>query len=253
MILDRVTVTGADDSIKPEDLIPLSKRFPFVEWGILLSKSQEGSARFPTLSWMQHLLEVQESLGDEKMALSGHLCGRWVRDVCAGNWTFVNDRPTICHMFPRIQLNFHAQIHTIDRQAFFEGYKKAAGGPGQLIFQMDNVNNSLLKQARTIDINAVALFDLSGGAGILPNSWPKPECCYTGECYYTGYAGGLSPDNVAEQIEKIKLVAPGEQRIWIDCERRVRSEDDSKFDLEKVARFLENAEPYVTKAKTETK
>ena len=53
MILDRVTITGADDSIKATDLIPLSKRFPFVEWGILLSKNNEGSFRFPTRDWIE--------------------------------------------------------------------------------------------------------------------------------------------------------------------------------------------------------
>lgn len=250
MILDRVTVTGADDSIKPEDLIPLTKRFPFVEWGILLSKSNEGGARFPTYNWMKHLIEVQDELGAHNFKLSGHLCGRWVRDVCEGKWTVASERPDIMRIFQRIQLNFHAQVHRLNKDKFLSGvasFMKANDQVFDFIFQMDDVNNSLLDEARSVFVSASPLFDLSGGAGILPESWPKANG------FYTGYAGGLSPDNVAEQIEKIKLVAPGEQRIWIDCERRVRSEDDSKFDLEKVARFLENAEPYVTKAKTESK
>ena len=32
-ILDRVTITGADDSVRPTDLLELSREFPFVEWG----------------------------------------------------------------------------------------------------------------------------------------------------------------------------------------------------------------------------
>ncbi len=29
-MIDRVTITGADDSIEPEELLPLSEEFPFV-------------------------------------------------------------------------------------------------------------------------------------------------------------------------------------------------------------------------------
>jgi phosphoribosylanthranilate isomerase len=238
MILDRVTVTGADNSIKATDLIPLTHRFPFVEWGILFSKSSEGTTRFPTANWIEELWNIREN--NPSIRLSGHICGRWVRDICEGNWSISNDRPTFMKIFQRFQLNFHAQVHSLRKLDFLAGIKPYNDQGYEFIFQMDDVNNSLLHEARDLGINASPLFDLSGGAGILPYTWPKAEG------FYTGYAGGLSPDNVAEQLEKIKLVA-GDSRIWIDVERRVRSEDDSQFDLDKVARFLEAAEPYVTK------
>lgn len=242
MILDRVTVTGADNSIKPEELMELSIRFPFVEWGILFSKNNEGAFRFPTRAWVETLVnDVKGRLYPHKLNLSGHICGRWVRDICEGNWTIVSEMPQLLHSFQRLQLNFHAQVHRLNRQKFFYGgIEFLQTYNSSLIFQMDNVNNSLLHEAKEMGIVGNPLFDLSGGAGILPSSWPKAEG------FYTGYAGGLSPDNVAEQIEKIKQVA-GDARIWIDVERRVRSDDDSKFDLDKVTRFLEAAEPYVTK------
>jgi hypothetical protein len=49
--LDCVTVTGADDSVNPIDLTVHAARFPFLEFGILLSKKQIGSTRFPSLEW----------------------------------------------------------------------------------------------------------------------------------------------------------------------------------------------------------
>lgn len=239
MILDRVTITGADNSIKPTDLIPLTERFPFVEWGILVSKSQEGSYRFPSLSWIEQLSEVRKQ--NPKMMLSGHICGRWVRDICDGNWSIAADRPKYMATFQRFQLNFHAQVHRLRKDKFLEGIKAYNDMGFQFIFQMDNVNDPLLSEAEALGVNAVPLFDLSGGAGILPSHWPEAMG------YYSGYAGGLSPDNVTEQLEKIKKVANGDQRIWIDTETRVRSEDDSKLDLDKVTRFLEAAEPFVAK------
>jgi hypothetical protein len=97
------------------------------------------------------------------------------------------------------------------------------------------------------------------GAGILPREWPKPiyldvhpgdDGCGVQQHRYHGYAGGLGPDNLAEQIPLILAAAAGnehtaEGRIWIDMETRVRSSDDRTFDLAKVRRCLEIAAPYV--------
>jgi|SRR5579872_2152107 len=110
-MLDKVTITGADDSIVPEDLVPLSERYPFVEWGILLSRTQEGSPRFPSLHWLERLADVTR--GDPRVRLSGHLCGRWVRDLCAGHTDFLVERKEIAFIFDRVQLNFHASKHEI--------------------------------------------------------------------------------------------------------------------------------------------
>ena len=59
-----------------------------------------------------------------------------------------------------------------------------------------------------------------------------------------GFAGGLSPENVASQIEKIQIVTGGAD-FWIDAETHLRSADDRQFDLTRVRRFLEAAKPYV--------
>ena len=56
MILDRVTMTGADDSVDPQKLVDLSARYPNVEWGILFIGG--AGARFPTKLWVDELLKV---------------------------------------------------------------------------------------------------------------------------------------------------------------------------------------------------
>ncbi len=75
MILDKVTVTGADDSINPDELEKLSEEFPFTEWAILFSKSQEKSPRFPSKKWVEKLI-ARDNIA--QMSLSAHLCGKWV-------------------------------------------------------------------------------------------------------------------------------------------------------------------------------
>lgn len=237
--IERVTVTGADDSVRPEDIYELSKQYPWVEWGILLSKSSTGKNRFPSQQWLEQLSDLwTHSLTENiKFTLSGHICGEWVRDICKGEWTILDELPNT-DMFERFQLNFHALVHKLDVDKFVAGFQGERQHWKQFIFQLDDVNNSILDKARDAGINASGLFDLSGGLGILPSEWPI-------SADYVGYAGGLSPDNVRENIEKIEKVAP--DRIWIDVETHVRSTDDAIFDLEKVRKFLENSKDFVLK------
>ena len=234
-LIDRVTVTGADDSVEVDALVEIQKKYPFVEWGILLSESQEGGYRFPSLAWINRLIRLTKA---DKLTLSGHLCGRWVRDICAGKKTLYIDRPQFKFLFDRYQLNFHSYVHRInDRISFIEAVD--ALGVEQVILQFDDVNNDMLASVRDAKIDAVPLFDTSGGAGILPSKWPKALPIYS------GYAGRLSPWNLSEQMALISEVC-GDGPIWIDAETHLRSDGDRQFDLDKVSAFLEEAKPFLT-------
>lgn len=226
MNIKTVTITGADDSISPKDLIPLQRSYPFVEWGILVSYMSP-RYRFPTETWIRALRGITD------LNLSCHVCGRWVRDLCREG-VIATELMEILPMFKRVQLNFHAILHTIDTEKFISALRQMSGK--QIIFQLDNVNNDILKTAQEADINAVPLFDTSGGAGILPEKWPDPVS-------YCGYAGGLSPENVTDQLRRIHEVA-GNSDVWIDVETKVRSENDAKFDLHKVRMFLAYVDRY---------
>lgn len=233
MRLDRVTITGADDRTPASALFTLSERFPFVEWGILLSRSSAGGRRFPSIGWIERLLALD---GSASLKLSGHLCGSWVKELCRGRRTFDHEEPSIARGFQRVQLNFHAIAHTVDAPPFVDCLR--TWGVGEYIFQLDDVNNAILARAQSAGVQAVPLFDLSGGAGILPSAWPRPSA------EYCGYAGGLSPDNLEEQLARIGDAA-GESRVWIDVETHVRTPDNAQLDLARVERFLEIAAPHV--------
>lgn len=243
MNLDRVTITGADNSIPAHDLVQLSMEYPFVEWGILVSKSNEGAPRFPSGDWISHLLSKCEG---EQVKLSLHVCGRWVRSLLVGN----NEIPPfmLSHQFQRVQLNFHAERVGCEPRRLHAAL--LALKPRQFIFQIDGAYGNahleaLYGENETSYVDAVPLFDISGGAGVLPGDWPKPQYMETPEQHvYHGYAGGLSPDNLADQLPRIGEAA-GDCRIWIDVETHVRSPNDVVFDLHKVERFLQIAKPFV--------
>lgn len=238
MKLTRVTITGADDSVTPKRLVLLQKAYPFVEWGILFSQKHEGGPRYPSRAWLTQLLGQPEA---HTLALSAHLCGKWVRDlVLEGQNTFKLAWPDAWPSFRRVQLNFHGQYHRAC-PAFAWALEAE---PKEWIFQMDGENDALaLKYAGYGRIQVTPLFDRSGGAGVVPKEWPKPVGALV------GYAGGLGPDNVVAEFERIQKTCgySPDLRIWIDMETRVRTADDKKLDLKKVEAVLETMAPHVEK------
>ena len=236
--IKQVTLTGADDSVSQSDLFAISEEFPFVEWGILLSKNSEGDPRFPSEAWLSKFV-----LGKpDSVHASGHLCGTWVRDLVMGGTQFLHDRSWSTHAFERFQINFHAQPHMMgayeDRMVM--GLSALAAIQGQhVIFQMDGVNELLYRIAKRHRGDRVApLFDQSGGTGVLPGVWPDPIAPYC------GYAGGLAPWNLKEQLALIEKRV-GDKTIWIDAETHLRTHLNTQFSLEECRRFLEIAKEYV--------
>lgn len=258
MNLDRVTMTGADHSIRPEDLLSLSQEFPFVEWGILVSNSSTGRSRFPYYEW---IIKLQEVASVHPLQLSLHICGRWTRDLLIG---YASLPPFMLNYFQRVQLNFHADRTKCEPDKFAKALSEISDGR-QFIFQLDGaLGNEHMEQVSDsadcagMNLDCVGLFDVSGGAGIVPREWPKPQYlyCVPGEhgegvevFEYHGYAGGLGPDTLEQELPRIAEAA-GDCRIWIDMETRVRSDDDRVFDLEKVRRCLEICQPHVTQQAT---
>lgn len=228
-MLDRVTITGADDNTPIQALIDLSAEFPFVEWAILVSKKQEGGPRFPSREWCARF-SAQCSIHRPNLSL--HVCGEWVRRIMRGKMEW-DEMPEVSYVAGRVQINTHAEEHISTVSAF----DWMAQQGRQFIIQLDNVNDHILDVAILRGVHCAGLFDLSHGAGILPESWPKVRH----RAVYHGYAGGLSPENSAEQARIIAAANPWP--FWIDMEGRVRTNE--VLDLAKVRSVLESCAPLV--------
>jgi tRNA-splicing ligase RtcB len=275
-MLKTVTVTGADDSVKPSDLAEIAAEYPFVEFGILFRGTQDrekspvpNRPRFPSFDWVLDLLSGYGS--KYHLALSCHLCGQAVHDFLEG--VFLGAPQPLNIHFRRAQINTHGIVHAFDARRLRETVHRMTLNNQQVIFQHDGVNSdimlscvgryvhkgigstigsviattgTIIPAAVGVDIDdhdgfdIAALYDLSHGGGVLPEKWDHPLAKTAIPC---GFAGGLSPENVASQIAKIQDVM-GEADFWIDAETHLRSADDRQFDLAKVRRFLEAAKPY---------
>lgn len=238
-MLEYVTFTGADETVAPSALAALSEKYPFIEWGILLG-STEGSPRFPSMEWVRELV-AERAKGGNKMHLSLHVCGDPLRGLALGDQSLPTKLlgPALT-AFDRCQLNWHGRKWSDNTsERILAAFCNFVYWEPVIIFQLDGVNDHLSRGALR-RFRCAGLFDQSHGAGILPNQWPQPL-----DYMQSGYAGGLGPDNLAEQLPRILEVA-GEPSIWIDMETKIR--DDvlaDTFNLKKVEACCEIAKHHV--------
>lgn len=251
-----LTVTGADNKTKVEDIFNLQAEFPFLEFGLLLDKKSQdkGDKRFPSTEWVCDLVEGFEGR-KHPPRLSGHICGSWVRDICKGKWSILDERIMMAvppQYFERLQLNFSCYIEKIATDKFIKGFQNRSllsrvrtverlrtAQPIQFIFQFkenSEISSTILADSVKANLNAVPFFDCSGGRGTTPEIWENGQ----GNC---GYAGGLGPNNINEQLCSIEQVC-GSGPIWIDSESLVRNDKD-EFDPEIVAKLAQLVKPFV--------
>lgn len=180
-----VTVTGADDSLNNfEDLIKIYEKYPYVEFGILLSKTSMGSNRFPGERWLLNASEKYKN----KLKFSGHICGRWVKEILNGTWT-INELKLIHNelpnLFSRWQLNTHGILHEFNKEKILYVLNDELDIKNkEVIIQYDKTNIELLKFLTEKDLNISTLYDLSHGSGRLPDTWETPVIdCKWGVCW----------------------------------------------------------------------
>lgn len=241
MKIKTVTITGADDDTSIYSLVGISKVYPFVEWGILFSRSRQGSERYPSLEWVDELMRMVLSHNcteSNQPNLSAHLCGDYTwQYLTNGNLSSAAlylGKVMSGIAFKRWQLNFNST----NNPACEEFYRSVSINDAvRVILQYNKSNYDLCQRVIALNNpNINFLYDGSGGRGVSPENWRNviPN-------HFTGYAGGLNPDNLEEALINIER-SVGDNEIWIDTETGVRTDD--KLDLDKVVRFLEIAKKY---------
>lgn len=229
MNLTRVTITGADDAVPPEALVELWAQYPFVEWGILFSRTRSGTPRYPLQRWH---VKMERAVAETGVRVAAHLCGEISREVIAGF--------SCRYLFPRYQ---RVQLNG------FSGYRlprlAAAFAQRDREFILQVQDKQSLEHAAelaALDSNVSSLWDCSGGRGLGPSagerfSWPVPKDAHL----RLGYAGGITPENATRAAEHVTLLPAGS--TWIDMESGVRTND--AFDLDKVRAVLAAVQPFV--------
>lgn len=215
------TITGLDEKTDLVKLVELTKRYPFVEWGVLFRKDPNGRPRYPTFEYIKKLVEIKK---DFNIRMAIHMCRSSVEDVVLSHLQF-----SFLKNFDRIQLNFAYNdvaftIHELFE--FIEDCKVNWNTPVITQHNADNINVTRLLESTHHHV----LFDTSRGTGQLlePPLYIENKFC--------GYAGGIGPDNLNEIIPLIETASNGHE-TWIDMESSVRT--DNWLDLDKVQSVLD--------------
>ena len=241
MFLDRVTITGADDTTSVTSLQELSNKYPFVEWGFLLSEYREGSNRYPSRDYLALLLNPPH-IDNQKLQISFHVCGSMSRALMEGNSEPLDNflKSVSLPSSYRIQINWNLK-YAKSKPVVFDCLKQKSPEVDYII-QHNKSNRTLWIQCRAADIFPHVLFDASGGRGVVSSSFRSPL-----PGLFCGYAGGLNPNNIEDVLKKLENVV-GEGACWVDVETGVMNSYNN-LDLEKVDAFLSICSSYVLSVK----
>lgn len=201
-----LTFTGADDGVGVGGMLDIGQHYP-VEWGILFSKTRQGTPRYPSLNWVRALTMEASRRG---VRLSAHLCGEYSRLVAQGQPCGLEP---LLGAFARVQVNSTA---TVDPTTVVRWSRTIGPIPPRPILQCRG------DFPHSTDVDW--LYDPSGGQGLHPSCWPSAPAGMQ-----VGYAGGLNPSNIARVA-----AAVGNPHVsyWLDAETGLRDGAD-RFSLDK--------------------
>jgi phosphoribosylanthranilate isomerase len=210
-----ITFTGVDRYTNLEEL-------PFgCEYGILFSLHNITN-RYPSLEEIENISKILYEKGHK---LSLHVCGSEAKKML-----IEKKLDNFIMNFERIQVN--GKIKPLKGKIISKMYEYSH----EIIFQYNNNNKVLIEEYQNNFENIVFLLDGSGGRGISPEKWENP--C---KKVKFGYAGGISPENIIIELEKIYLIS--NLVFWIDMEGKIRDEED-KFSIIKIKEVLNKIEEY---------
>lgn len=240
MKLKTIVCSGANESTEISSLLAMMKKYPKAELGIQMSgkKASFGTARY---WWFQDLCrEIHIQKLEIPVAL--HINSDWVEDFCQGNCAsellgmlhYMQSYGKTC--VRRVQLNFKIgrekepnMKKMLNLMREFPFYR--------FILSYNQANESYIKELYNRRVRFDCLYDGSFGEGVMPDTRLAPPF---GEDVFQGYAGGLSPENVRQELDKIAQVVPEDREIFIDAEGKLKGED-GKFSTEKAEKYIRAA------------
>ena len=176
-----------------------------------------------------------------------HINGEWCHSVCNGKIPdalkeFFDTQYKFNHIpmptVRRIQLNMPRETATTLNPYVLKGLIESFPTQ-QFIIQYNDKTKDAVKKLNETGTQFAALYDASGGNGISPDAWRGPVF----DSGATGYSGGMSPENVADNLTKISAVVPANRDIWIDAEGKLKT--DNKFDIARARQYIQNAESWI--------
>lgn len=222
-----------------DDILDLGKRYPMSEFAIQAHPSKF-SAYMPRYVWFDTLAHAASV---NKINLAMHVNAEWRTEICRGNipyeikrlWNLKRADGT--PVIGRVQININGGKDSFRFYASKVADIIRAYPNIEFIFQYTPKQRHRTNQLDTKNVPFDLLFDASGGRGQSPKAWRAPVM----ENHKMGYSGGISPENIAENLDKINKVVPAGYNIWIDAEGKLKDPDTKQFDTVRAEKYIQNA------------
>ena len=236
MFLKTIVCSGINENNDIDEAVAFLQKHKNVEYGVQCSPKKAGY-HTPRFDWLK---ELTAKLNEHKMKnrIALHINEGFVVSFCDGRLSdevadLLNENEAI----GRLQLNFKITRETFasgkipDIRTLGQTAKTVSAHP--IILSASQPNLPFIRKAYHHGLKFDLLFDDSFGEGIMPDTRKPPLF----DDVFQGYAGGLSPENVAEELQKISKVAKG--AVFIDAEGKLK--ENGAFSFEKAEKFVQNA------------
>lgn len=244
MYISQVTCSDPREDTPVDKLIAFMKEFPEVEIAIQASESKMGPGK-PRRAWFDELLRAVRNY-PLRLNLAMHVNMEYCRHMCQGfvhddlvPWFFAWRPDDKAPVIKRWQINYIGSKCLLSERGIDELLYKYSTGR-EFIIQHDSspIANKFLSRlqrlARLENPNAFSvLYDGSAGTGKLPAQWNAPYMNYK-----TGYSGGLGPENISAQLDKISAVVDCNKIIWIDAESSLKTPGTKTFDIARAREYV---------------
>ena len=242
MNIEYITCSDMREHNDIDEIINLGKKYPMAEFAIQAHPSKF-SPYMPRYVWFDTLVHAAR-VNTIKLAM--HVNSEYRTELCHGNipyslrklWEIRRDNGT--PVIGRVQININGGN---DRYKFYAD--KVAdiirAYPGiKFIFQYAPEQYERISKLDKRHVSFALLYDASGGRGISPEMWDAPVF----QNHQMGYSGGMSPDNVVNNLNDINEILPMDYSTWIDAEGKLKSPDDNGkklFDTTLAEKYIKNA------------
>lgn len=259
--LSRVTFSGVDKSCDLQSLADFAAEHPHCEFAVLANSGVEGTRpRYPSLDWIERLVHRLP-----KSQLAAHLCGSYAADLLKGKPKLP---AFLTSEFARVQINLPDGLKycPIGTENSFSSLKELDArlretfhAQPEIIWQVRNFASAFLLNgllaAGSGHNHISCLFDESGGTGRVSSVFPPISSIHKHTLLCgVGYAGGISPMNVAWMVQRIRehafayagpkpeesLLLLRSTPVWIDMESGVRAQTDGldQFSMSQCRRIM---------------
>ena len=239
MQISTITASDPREDTPVDKLVEFMNEYPDVEVAVQATPSKIAPG-MPRNKWFAELFSAVRN-NPRPLNLAMHVNMAYCDRMCMGripddlaDW-FLASRMDGRPVIGRWQINFSGS-----NTGFLDYYSMAVMmsrfANREFIMQNDSSKSSEAHLARlgrhVAGATFSVLYDASSGNGVTPGHWaaPYPQ-------RRTGYSGGLRPENIATQLDKIAAVA-GDESVWIDAEGGLKNPGTKTFDLSRVRAYV---------------